>query len=118
MLCEILVPVTWHLRDRGTIGKKVPTPCWDGDVLVFLIFPLYVAEVASLESLQSNLWGRQIQATGMSIDVAGNVGQLYTNCKLLIEQDAKATLAHPAQIQGHAAVIIHRSIIGVREIFS
>ena len=96
MLCEIVFPVTWHLRDRGTIGKKVPTPCWDGDVLVFLIFPLYVAEVASLESLQSHLWSRQIQAADMTIDVAGNVGQLYTRSINLIEQDAEAALAHPA----------------------
>ena len=79
---------------------------------------LGVAEVASLESLQSQLWGRQIQAGDMTIDVTCNVCQLHTCSIKLIEQDAEATLAHPAQIQGHAAVIIHRSIIGVREIFS
>jgi hypothetical protein len=117
VLAERVIPVTWLPRDRSTICKEVATP-WDGEVLVFLIFPLGVAEVASLESLQSHLRGRQVQAGDMTIDVAGNVGQLHTRSIKLIEQDAEAALAHPTQIQGHAAVIIHRSVVGVRENFS
>jgi hypothetical protein len=54
----------------------------------------------------------------MTIDVACNVGQLHTHSKRLIEKDTEAALAHPTQIQGHASVIIHRSVKGVREIFS
>jgi hypothetical protein len=53
----------------------------------------------------------------VTFDFAGNVGQLHTLSKRLIEQDTEATLAHPTQIQGHASVIIHRSVKGVREIF-
>lgn len=86
--------------------------------MVILIFPLGVAEVACLKSLQSHLRGPQVQAGDMTIDVACNVGQLHTHSKRLIEKDTEAALAHPTQIQGHASVIIHRSVKGVREIFS
>jgi len=82
-----------------------------------LIFPLKKAEAACLESLESNLRGSQVQARDVTFDFAGNVGQLHTLSKRLIEQDTEATLAHPTQIQGHASVIIHRSVKGVREIF-